>query len=84
MEVRAAPRFQIFFHLVLAASQPMEGAVMVQIQQANLCVPPSSKIHEEVLNDSCQAQVFIKFANEQTDHDPMLPVILKNRRAKTR
>ena len=80
VQVRATRRFQSFFApfsgnagslACRVASSPSRGQltdcwyVMVQIRQAKLC-PPSAKIHEAVLNDCCQAQVFIKSRTSST------------------
>ncbi len=50
---------------VFISSQPAVGGLPGQIRQGKLCIAPRAAIHQVILNESCQAEAFIEFANEQ-------------------
>jgi hypothetical protein len=41
-------------------SQPAVGGLPEQIRQGKLCIPPSARIHQVILNESGQAEAFIE------------------------
>ncbi len=49
----------------LRPSQSAVGGLSEQILQGKLCIAPSAGIHQVILNESCQVEAFIEFANEQ-------------------